>query len=71
MIGPRIPDTVDCRDALGRLLPWVSHDAGCGYGPSKYRQADGCDCGLTELLTNLGLTEALAQRGGGGSKEER
>ncbi|KKL49826.1 hypothetical protein LCGC14_2311640, partial [marine sediment metagenome] len=36
---------------IAGLKEWVRHDPACGYGPSQLRQPDGCDCGLTEALS--------------------
>ncbi len=44
-----IERTVHERDGYKMLAElWLSHDISCGYGPSRHRQPDGCDCGLTE-----------------------
>ncbi len=40
---------------------WVRHDTGCGYGPSRHRQSDGCDCGLTEARAAIDITPEEAR----------
>ena len=40
-------------ELVAALEPYVAHASGCGYGSSRYRQADGCDCGLTEARAAL------------------
>ena len=39
------------------LEKWVAHSPACGYGPSRHRQPDGCDCGLTEELADTSSEE--------------
>ena len=50
---PYLADKVRAEEKLAALKKWVAHAPACGYGPSRYRQPDGCDCGLTEYLDRI------------------
>ena len=45
------------------LEKWVSHSPACGYGPSRYRQSDGCDCGLTAERAPIVVTSSNMSKG--------
>ncbi len=45
------------------LEKWVSHSPACGYGPSRYRQSDGCDCGLTAERAAIVVTSSNMSKG--------